>query len=73
MKFQNQFLNLLWIIVLGIEDGNSLVKPLKANRRTANDFEPNETCDAEFIVDDIGVSNMSFEDIGPEEPKWSPI
>ena len=56
-----------------MEDGNSLVKPLKANRRAGNVFEVNETGEAEYIVDDIGVSNMSFEDIGPDEPNWSPI
>lgn len=61
------------LLFLGMEDGNSLVKPLKANRRAGNVFEVNETDEAEYIVDDIGVSNMSFEDIGPDEPNWSPI
>lgn len=61
------------LLFLGMEDGNSLVKPLKANRRAGNVFEVNETGEAEYIVDDIGVSNMSFEDIGPDEPNWSPI
>lgn len=41
--------------------------------RGLQDCDDDDLCDPviDSCVDDVGVSNLSFEDIGPEETPWN--
>jgi hypothetical protein len=46
---------------------------ISSKKKMSDQFETDcgvgDPCDAEYIMDDIGVSNLSFED--PEETNWA--
>ena len=59
----------------GVEDANSarFIKPIKDSKGSGLDFDEDERYETDYVIDDIGVSNLSFEDITPDEANWNPI